>query len=184
MCLSLPCCMLLQWPDYATATFETTLNGQPAVIQTWKGYCERFLGDMANFPGGVGGEVGVYRRIPGMARNVDTSWLPEPFKAIIDLALDLPDEQLWWPAPELADSIQFTLINPDNGNQTFFDAGPEDTYWMCKWMTDGSYDQYKTDQGLRVSYLGPEFPGNSPNTPFFSVSYQMNFTVNGQQFTW
>ena len=44
------------------------------VIQLWKGNCPKFLGfiGIESFPGGIGAEVGVYRRIPGRFR-------PPPF---------------------------------------------------------------------------------------------------------
>ena len=53
LCMSLPCFMALQWPDYATKKFEVTLKGQPAVIQVWKGWCQKFLGlqnSLGRFP--------------------------------------------------------------------------------------------------------------------------------------
>ena len=88
-----------------------TLKGQPAVIQMWKGWCQKFLG-LQNFPGGVGGEVGVYRRLPGRARPTSLPGIPQALATLMLGVLSVvPDDQIWWPAPELADSIDFSLIN-------------------------------------------------------------------------
>jgi len=183
LCASLPCFMALQWPDYATAKFEVTLKGQPAVIQVWKGWCPKFLGLQA-FPGGNGGEVGVYKRIPGRVRPTALPGIPPALASLILTTLGtLSDNDIWWPAPELADTIGFSLINPVN-NTTFFTSAAEGTYWNCKWMVDASYSQYQSDQGRRWSWLPPWFPGNSPNTPAFPTGYRMNLEVNGQSFVW
>jgi hypothetical protein len=64
MCQALPCFAALHWPDYSTKVVEDRINGQAVVIQLWKGFCPQFL-NAANFPGGTGAEVGIYRRIPG-----------------------------------------------------------------------------------------------------------------------
>jgi hypothetical protein len=180
LCRPLPCFMALQWPGYATAKFEVTLKGQPAVIQVWKGWCQKFLG-LTNFPGGVGGEVGVYRRIPGRIRPTRFPGMPPPLTALLGLASNLSDNDLWWPAPELADSVTFSLTNPVN-NTTFFTSIAEPTYWNCKWMEDGSYAKYQSDQGRRRAWLPSWFPGNAL-TPA-PDGYRMNFTVNGQSFVW
>lgn len=182
LCQSLPCFLALQWPDYATTKIEVTLKGQPAVIQLWKGWCQKFLG-LQNFPGGVGGEVGVYKRMPGRVRPTSLPGIPPPLASLVLGALSrLSDSEIWWPAPELADSVEFSLINPVN-NMTFFAASPEKTYWVCKWMNDGSYSKYQRDQGRRWGLLPWWWPGNS-NTPPFSVNYLMNLKVNGLSFTW
>ena len=39
LCQNLPCSLSLQWPGYTTTKFEVILNGEPAVIQPWKGIC-------------------------------------------------------------------------------------------------------------------------------------------------
>ena len=39
------------------------VDGQPIVIQLWKGWCEQFLGS-AKFPGGIGAEVDVWEPEP------------------------------------------------------------------------------------------------------------------------
>jgi hypothetical protein len=182
MCTSLPCSLLLQWPDYATAKVETTINQVPVVIQVWKGWCQKFLG-LQNFPGGIGAEVGVYRRIPGKIRPTSLPFLPAPVAAFILAGLaSLRDSDIWWPAPELNATVRYTLVNPVN-NTTFFTAGPETSYWLAKWMNDGSYSKYQADQGKRWFWLPSWFPGNS-NTPLFSVNYRLDFTVNGSSYSW
>jgi hypothetical protein len=78
--------LALQWPGYATTSFDVTLKGQPAVIQPWKGWCPKFLG-LADFPGGVGGEVGVYKRVTGHPRAANLSQIPSMLAGLIQQAL-------------------------------------------------------------------------------------------------
>jgi len=58
VCTAFPCFALLQWPGYATQVIDSMggqplmINGQPVVIQLWKGTCQKFLGGLGNFPGG------------------------------------------------------------------------------------------------------------------------------------
>jgi hypothetical protein len=180
MCSVLPCCLALQWPDYATRIVEDTINGQLVVIQLWKGWCQKFLG-LQNFPGGIGAEVGVYRRIPGRIRPTSLPFLPQPLAAfILNTIATLSDNELWWPFPELQAQIEFTLVNPVT-NQTFFCAGPETSYWLAKWMNDGSYTQYQGDQGVRWPWLPSWWPGNS-QTPFFSADYALDYKINGKSY--
>jgi hypothetical protein len=122
MCSSLPCFAAIQWPDYATKVVEDTINGQPVVIQLWKGWCPKFLG-LQKFPGGTGAEVGVYRRIPGKVRPTSLPFLPPAVATfILNTIAGLSDNDLWWPFPELNAQIEYTLTNPVT-NQTFFSAG-------------------------------------------------------------
>jgi hypothetical protein len=165
LCLALPCFDALQWPDYASKHVDTVIDGQPVVIQLWKGWCEKFLG-LNQFPGGVGAEVGIYRRMPGRARPASLSFLPSALEDVILTALKtLSDDQIWWPFPELGATTQYSLINPIT-EQTFFSAGPETTYWLAKWMFDGSYSDYQAAQG-------------SGRTPTFSTGYTLRHSVNG-----
>lgn len=167
-CTAFPCFAGLQWPDYATTVVEDNICGHPVVIQLWKGWCEKFLG-LQRFPGGVGAEVGVYRRIPGRARPTSLPFLPPALASLILNAIsNLADNDLWWAYPELGAQINFTLTNPVT-NETFFTAGPETTYWLCKWMNDGSYSKYQQDQG-------------KSNTPFLAVDYQLDYTINGKRY--
>ena len=166
MCGGLPCFIALQWPDYASTCVETKIDGDDVVIQLWKGWCQKFLG-MADFPGGIGAEVGVYRRISGR-NQVDSSLLsslPAPLVALIEAAITLGKDDLWWPFPELQTRLEFTLINPIT-QQVFFTAGPETSYWLAKWMNDDSYDQYQRDQG-------------QGRTPGLSEQYVLDYRING-----
>jgi hypothetical protein len=169
MCSYLPCFDALQWPGYASIHVDSTINGDAVVIQLWKGWCQKFLG-LQVFPGGVGAEVGVYQRIPGKARPSALPFLPPQIEAFfLNAMAGLTDDQIWWPYPNNAE-ITFTMINPVN-NQTFFNAGPENSYWLAKWMNDPSYVQYQLDQGL----------GTVP-THLNAVDYILDYTVNGRQY--
>jgi hypothetical protein len=167
MCTAFPCFNALQWPDYATTSFKTKINNKPAVIQLWKGNCEKFLG-MQKFPGGIGAEVGVYRLIPGKARPRTLAFLPASFAAAILKPIGhLNDNDLWWAYPELGTQIQFSLINPNNG-EVFFSTGTEKTYWLNRWMNPESYEKYKRDQGK----------GRIPPS-WHEVNYRLHYSING-----
>ena len=170
LCSVLPCFAALQWPGYATTIVEDTIDGQPVIIQLWKGWCQKFLG-LQTFPGGIGAEVGVYRRDPGRVRPTSLPFLPAPLESIVLTAIaNLSDNDLWWPFPEVNARIEFTLTNSVI-NQTFFRAGPEVSYWLAKWMNDGSYAKYQRDQA----------PGNSRD-PLFTVDYILDYTINGKTY--
>src|SRR5215472_1720317 len=127
LCQNLPSFGALQWPDYTTQVVEAVVGGQPVVIQAWKGWCQRFLG-VGEMPGGIGAEVGVYRRMPGRVRPTSIPFLPPALaQPILNAMATLTDDELWWPYPELGAQISFTLTNPVN-NQVFFSAGPETSY--------------------------------------------------------
>lgn len=177
LCTNFPCFALLEWPGYSTQVVDTmngeplTINGQPVVIQLWKGTCQKFLG-LQNFPGGIGAEVGVYHLMPGRARpslqQLISLGIPESFAALIIAGIaPLTDDQLWWAFPELNTQVAFTLTNPVT-NQTFFTAGPETTYWLNKWMEGDSYNEYQKNQGNQV-----------PGSP---TDYVLNYTINGTGF--
>lgn len=109
-CTAFPCFAALHWPGYATQVVEDTINGQPVVIQLWKGDCQKFLG-LPQFPGGIGAEVGVYRRMPGRGRPTSLPFFPKLFADFILKAIAaLSDDQLWWAFPELNTHIDFTLM--------------------------------------------------------------------------
>jgi hypothetical protein len=172
LCTAFPCCNALQWPDYATYSFNTSINNKPAVVQLWKGNCEKFLG-MSQFPGGIGAEVGVYRKIPGKVRPQALSFLPpQVASAILGPIRNLNDSQLWWAYPELNAQIQFSLVNPITG-QIFFSTGTETTYWLNRWMNPDSYGKYKRDEGN----------GKTP-PPFQEVKYVLHYSINGKNYTW
>jgi hypothetical protein len=167
LCTAFPCFLALQWPGYATQVREDIIDGQPVVIQLWKGDCQKFLG-LQQFPGGIGAEVGVYHRMPGRARPTSLPFLPPPFAAFILASIGtLTDDQLWWAFPELNTRVAFTLTNPVT-NQTFFNAGTETTYWLNKWMNDGSYTKYQSDQGNQ--------------TPSSTTDYLLDYRINGNSY--
>lgn len=183
LCGSLPCFAALHWPDYDTKWFDAVINEQPVVIQLWKGYCPRFLGPLEHFPGGIGAEVGVYHRVPGkVAPTSLPTGLPPQWAAAYMAAVNVANVDLWWPFPELKTTIEFTLTNPVT-NRTFFSAGPEGpTYWLTKWMEDGSYSKYQADQGRRWSWLPSWWPGNS-NAPFWATGYLLDCKINGVSYS-
>lgn len=176
LCTAFPCFAALHWPGYDTKVIDTTpdgqplvIEGEPVVVQLWKGTCQKFLGLNA-FPGGIGAEVGVYHRVPGRARPSlkQLSFLPKPLALFIIAAIaPLTDNDLWWAFPELDAKVSFTLTNPVT-NQTFISRGPEITYWVTKWMDSNSYDQYTNDQGGQV--------------PGATTGYVLNYTINRMSF--
>jgi hypothetical protein len=170
LCSVLPCFAALHWPGYATEVIDDVIiDGHPVVIQLWKGWCQKFL-ELQFFPGGIGAEVGVYRRIPGKLKPQSLPFLPPAFEAFVLNALaNLTDNELWWPAPELNARLQFTLINP-NTNQAFFSAGPETSYWLTRWMNEPSYVKYWFDRGT--------------NPPILPDGYILEYTINGQTRRW
>jgi hypothetical protein len=176
VCTLLPCFEALQWPDYATTVVRDVIDGHDVVIQLWKGWCPKLFED---FPGGVGAEVGVYRNVFGPAVPTSPPLPPRALAALKSVAA-LGDEFFWWPFPELGATIEFTLINPVT-NQTFFSAGPEDTYWMNKWMNDASYATYQRDQGKRWPELPWWWLGNS-RTPLLAWDYVLEYKINGKTY--
>jgi hypothetical protein len=133
-----PCNALMHWPGYDTEVIDLKLDGRDVVIQLWKGYCPKY---MPGLPGGIGAEVGLYYR----------SWQPG----------------MWWPDHEHKKDMSFTLINPVT-NEEFFRAGPQNCWWLHKWMAIDSYKEYsKTHQ--------------VPDSP---TKYVLKYVVSGQEFTW
>ena len=170
MCSVLPCFDALRWPGYDSIHVDIEINGEPVVIQLWKGWCQKFLG-LQFFPGGIGAEVGVYRRIPGKARPTSLPFLPAPLEAfILQKLATVADNELWWPAPDLQAELESTFINPVT-NQPVFTAGLQTSYWLCKWMNEPSYLEYVADQGLA-------------NIPAFPNDYILEYTINGETRRW
>lgn len=170
LCSGFPCFAAIQWPGYASTVVETVIDGQAVVVQLWKGLCPKFVppfGIVNVFPGGVGAEVGVYRRIPGRVRPTTfPPQLPTSITGLLTTALStLADQDLWWPAPELMTSLEYTLINPTTG-QTVYTAGAETSYWLAKWMEPDSYAAYQK--------RGP--------TPARYEDYILEYTINGRRF--
>jgi hypothetical protein len=177
-CSVLPSFAALHWPDYSTKVIDDTINGQPRVIQLWKGRCEHFGDEM---PGGVGGEVGIYERIPG--RTFPTSkpdFLPSHvWDFLVTTIQEREVNDFWWPVSD-QNEVEFDFINSVT-NATIFHAGPEATYWMNKWMDHGSYEKYKDKQVKKHWWLPAWFPGNS-QTPSFASQNTMNYKINGKSY--
>jgi hypothetical protein len=167
-CLPLPCFASLEWPDYSTTCIEDVVDGEPIVIQLWKGWCQKFLG-RKDFPGGIGAEVGIYRRIVGRRLRSSLMKMPSLLRSITKKAAGNMDSDLWWPYPELGTELEFELINPKT-REVFFAHGPQTTYWLCKWMDESSYEQYQRDQKSKV--------------PKFSAEYTLRYRVNGAWRSW
>ncbi|MFL5606687.1 MAG: hypothetical protein ACJ8AD_09595 [Gemmatimonadaceae bacterium] len=175
-----PCSLLMQWPDYATTIVEDTINGEDVVIQLWKGWCPH---PFRNFPGGIGAEVGIYRRVLGKIAPRDfppPNTLDMAASLLAGSVINFGNRNLWWPFPQLNAEITYTLTNPVN-NQLFYDAGPQTGYWLAKWMDNDSYAIYQRDQGVRNPSLPTWWPGNS-NTPRLTSSYMLDYTINGKTY--
>ena len=165
-CLALPCFTAVQWPDYGTAVIEDVIDGQPVVIQLWKGWCQKFLDD-PDFPGGIGAEVGIYVRTQGKAPRDRLEHFPAKLSDFILGGLArVGGEHLWWPSPKGA-TITFQLVNPKTGD-VFVDADAQTTYWRNKWLQPDSYEDYK----------------KTHDTPIFSDRYQLRYTINGVAYEW
>jgi hypothetical protein len=176
----LPCSLIMQWPGYASTIVEDQIDGQDVVIQLWKGWCPHAF---RNFPGGYGAEVGIYRRVLGRVAPRD---FPPPSTPGLAASLvagslaNLGNDNLWWPFPELAAEIRYTLTNPVT-NEVFFEGGPQTGYWLAKWMDDASYAKYQRDQGVRWQGLPTWLPGNTL-TPAIPSDYLLDYSINGRTY--
>jgi hypothetical protein len=168
-CSALPSFSEVWWPDYSTQVIEDTIDGNPVVIQLWKGWCQKFLG-RSDFPGGIGAEVGIYRRMPGRIPPENLPAFPPKLSTFLLGGLSkLGGQHLWWAYPELGATISFDLVNTKT-NEIFFSAGPETTYWMNRWMDPTSYEKYRADQGGQI--------------PLFSAEYSLRYQINGKAYQW
>jgi hypothetical protein len=166
-CEELPCFDALKWTGYDSTHVDMEINGEPVVIQLWQGWCQKFLG-LQEFPGGIGAEVGVYRRVPGRRRPTSYPFLPRLWQEMVLQGLtDLHDRDLWWPAPELNTQLEFELVNTTS-NRALFVAGPQKTYWLAKWMDEPSYVEYIQDIGLGLAL----------------PQYTLRYSINGQMRDW
>ena len=176
----LPCSLIMQWPGYASTIVEDQIDGEDIVIQLWKGWCPHAF---RNFPGGIGAEVGIYRRVLGKVAPRDFPPPSTPELAIQLAAgtlVNLGNDNLWWPFPELGAEITYTLTNPVT-NEIFFEGGPQTGYWLAKWMDNASYAKYQRDQGVRWQGLPTWFPGNTL-TPLIPSDYLLDYTINGRSY--
>ncbi len=168
-CEDLPSFAELAWPDYATKIIEDNLDGKPVVIQLWKGWCQRFLG-RDDFPGGIGAEVCVYRRMAGRTLPATLPHIPGPFGDFLLGGLSRVGlDRLFWPDPSLSPEIEFDMIYPGT-NQVFFSAETETTYWRNRWMRPDSYEAYRRARNHDV--------------PLFATSYTLRFRINGKFYSW
>ncbi len=193
-CESLPCFENLAWPGYRTEVIERQVRGQDVVIQLWKGRCQRFLG-LDDFPGGIGAEVGVYKRrdnVP-LPRRLD---LGNPFLnawMLANLRFRAGDD-VWWAAPEMEAKIVFEFINPITG-EVIFGAEKENTYWLNKWMYPEDYGRYGEAAGrnnmpqssshclMRYSIDDEPmqyWPGDDPNAAYNPAPVEMMASVSRQ----
>jgi hypothetical protein len=169
LCAVLPSFLALRWPGYATALVEDVIDGEPVVLQLWKGWCQKFLG-IQEFPGGIGAEVGVYRRVPGRRPPTALPFLPPAAEAVLLQHLgELTGDDLWWPAPELSARLEFSLINPVT-DRPLLTAGPENSYWLNRWMNESSYVMYALKQRGKV--------------PILPDQYILEYRVNGTLRRW
>jgi hypothetical protein len=166
-CAVLPSFAALEWPGYATTCVPATINGKQVVIQPWMGRCQQFF-SRGNYPGGVGGEVGVYAVVPGGRSLPDLSLLPGPIQVIFRAMAALGGTNVWWPDPDVQPEIDFTILNPLT-NTPLLRADPENNYWVNKWMEPASYDAYTQSVGGQVP---------SPR------QYKMVYTVDGVTREW
>jgi phosphatidylserine/phosphatidylglycerophosphate/cardiolipin synthase-like enzyme len=191
VCAGLPCFLQIGWPGYETAVIDNIqIGGQAVVLQLWMGWCQRFL-RLPGMPGGVGAEVGVYRRIQGkLPEFLKQTGATDFVQKYLSKAPPMPAGQqsywdklqqtadVWWPFPELNASIDFILTNRATG-QVFFSAGIESTYWLCKWMTPDDYDKYAmANQGPARMPPGQQIAG------WQIADWQLDFMVAGQAFSW
>lgn len=175
----LPCFAAIHWPDYGTKIVEDTINGKPVVIQLWKGWCQQSYSS-SYFPGGIGGEVGIYERVTGKGfPAAKPDFVPEPLWHFLRELSKHANGDFWWPVAE-QNEVEFDFINPVN-NSVVFHAGPQKTYWRNKWMDTDSYDKYQRTTGKRWPSLPAWFPFNS-QTPKLAVNYVMEYKINGKTY--
>ena len=107
---------------------------------------------------------------------------------IADLIPDLPDDyvvpirekiaglgdrELWWPVPGLVTNIELEFVNPYT-DEVVFRSGPQETYWLTRWMDLPSYRKYVDDQ-----------PGTWPfdkKVPTLAWDYTLRYKINGRTF--
>ena len=109
-CAALPSCAAVQWPGYATTCIEAKIGGVDVVIQPWMGQCQQAFG-RTNFPGGFGGEVGIYVRRPSNDLP-DSRLLPAWARFVLQGMSLVGGNHLWWPDPNVQPQVEFTIVNP------------------------------------------------------------------------
>jgi phosphatidylserine/phosphatidylglycerophosphate/cardiolipin synthase-like enzyme len=200
VCIGFPCFVELGWPGYESGVIDhieaggqsqpLQIDGQDIVIQIWRGYCEKFL-NMDGMPGGVGVEIGVYRKIPGqldkflkqigdigklrdsISRLLGGN-LPKKYQVFFDNFASLAaqygnqfDQHIFWPFPELDAQVEFTFTNPAN-SKVLLQAKPSNTYWRVKWMDPIQY------------VVRAVSSGDHPVDPLKTWDYDVDFTITGK----
>jgi hypothetical protein len=206
LCNDLPCDTLMAWSGYATAIHEVEIDGQPAVIQCWKGFCTDLVANIElpqpfgdiEFPGGFGAEVGVYRRDStrqapdGLPPAYPPEW-PGVFRAVADAwfklriaKLDLLNQNdYWWPANDLVVAsgvpVSFSLVDPLFSDPLISEYSTN-TYWTCQWMRPGSWAEWAVawvKKHTEMSQSGPRHPSLPSVADFI-----LNFSVAGVDYVW
>jgi hypothetical protein len=167
-CAPLPSFAALQWPGYATTYVPDTINGVDVIIQAWMGDCQQFLGRM-DYPGGLGGEVGVYVLVPEGRPLPDLTMVPLHLRPLFEVVAGLGATHVWWPDADMQPEIDFTIVNPVAGD-VLVSAPRENNYWVNRWMEPQSYKRYKAAKA-----------GSLPPSP---IHYKMVFTVAGCTREW
>lgn len=167
-CAPLPSFAAVQWPGYATTCVPAVIDGREVVIQPWMGRCEQFFG-RSNFPGGMGGEVAVYVKVPGGQPLPDLSLLPAPLRRVFEAWAALGGDDLWWPDPDVQPEIDFTIFDPVT-RAVLVHAEPETNYWVNKWMEPASYEKLDAAHGHTL--------------PSWPTHFKMVFTVAGVTRAW
>lgn len=187
MCLDLPCSKRVQVPlVYKQQFLHTKIDGHDCVIQAWKGNCPQGYREL---PGGIGGEVGIYRTIKGkqipdelaiprldsfpvIARPIVKKIVSKILKEAVELAE--ANTEWWWPFPELNVPIEMRLMYPDHKVE-LFDANPVEPaggYWMSRWMSYDSHQRFTMHEKAH---------GNAVPQPY---DFHMDLRVGGQKFHW
>jgi hypothetical protein len=197
LCEALPCSMRVQFPNYATMANEFTLDGERVVIQAWRGNCPKGFG-LRQMPGGIGGEVGVYKKDPNrkipklldlpLDENVWSPAMRDVIRFLISPVIRLfvggvqEGTERWFPFRGLNAEIGMTFKNPEANDETFFSTntgsgnnGPEPRggYWLSRWMSFRSFNDWKARQR-----------DQRDKVPMWAVNYTMEFNVGRHRFEW
>jgi hypothetical protein len=205
ICKPLPCDLAMAWPLYVTAAIDVVINDEPFVIQCWKGLCEDAISQLPalpdpigviEFPGGIGAEVGIYRRqtdvqIPAsLIPPIPASWPPQLQAAAHvwfgtrALRFNIPaaisgSQDYWFPADGVGIPVSFTLTEPAFGDDVISNY-TTDRYWTCQWMRPTSWPQW-------LSNWHGRHHGASPIDAFRMAEYSkyvLDFYVAGIHYIW
>lgn len=188
LCLALPDSKRVQVPPlYRQQFIPLRRDGDDfsIVIQAWKG---NLPSPFPAMPGGIGGEVGIYRtdpgrriprlldlpaieRVPAIIRPQVELWV----STIIRRAVEIYESgvPLWWPFPEMNEGMGFKLIHPRNGEVLFTAQEPRGGYWNTRWMTYVSFETYRVRELAQGRGL-----------PAFSFNYDMEINVGPYRYRW